>query len=174
MNLKKPLLIAGAATAVGLAGIVGMGVASAATDSASGIPTLAEKIATKFNLNKDEVQAVFDEEKVARHAEMQKHMEERLSQAVTDGKLTAEQKDKILAKLQELHANRESERASMQDMTAEERKKHMQSKHAELRQWAEDNGINEKYLPIVKMRHHHGPMSKEMFIHKSTEPTYEQ
>jgi hypothetical protein len=145
LNIKKPLLVLGAVTSIGLAGMTGLGVASAASGSSSG-DTIIDKIASKFNLNKDDVRAVFDEERSEREAEHQQKVEERLSKAVKEGKLTESQKVKIIAKLAELKAEREADRDAMKGKTTEECRAIMQQKREELRQWAKGNGISLTYL----------------------------
>ncbi len=139
---QKNLIVAGLLTATMLGGGVFALSASAATDSAN----LADKLATKFNINKDEVQKVIDEEHEARHterqAEMQTRLEERLSQAVTDGKLTEEQKTKVL----EYVKSQEGFRDSLKDKTPEERRAAMEAHREEVKKWASDNGIDETFV----------------------------
>lgn len=156
-RVKKSLAVAGVASGIALAGITGSGMVSAASDTSStgsaangsgGISSLVDKLASKFNLNKSEVQAVFDEDRSAREAERQQQVEERLTQAVTDGKITEEQKTKILAKLKEIKADMEANRDTMKDKTAEERKAEMDTKRTELETWANDNGIPVEYLRL--------------------------
>ena len=134
MKAKKSLMVAAAVATVGLGSIAGLGMASADTGSGNGVSGMVDKIATKFNLNKDDVQKVFDEEKTERQAEHQAEMSERLQDAVDNGKITAEQKTKIEEKIKEITTAREAERA-------------------ELKAWAEQNGIDMKYL---MGRGHHG------------------
>ncbi len=154
MNIKKPLLVLGAVTGIGLAGMTGLGVASAATTSTdSGADSIISKIATKFNLNKDDVKAVFDEEKTAREAEHQQKIEDRLAQAVKDGKITEEQKTKILVKLEELQKSRED----LKDKTPEQRREAMKELRDTLRQWAKDNDVPLRYLMFMH-GHHGGPI----------------
>ncbi len=90
-------------------------------------PSIIEKLVEKFGLNPDEVQAVFDEARQERQAQMQAQMQnrfqEQLNQAVTDGKITSEQMELILAK-----------RAELQEQGMQNRQ--------EMQQWAEENGIN--------------------------------
>lgn len=149
MNIKKPLLVIGAVTGIGLAGIAGLGVASAATNNSSGKDSIIDRIATRFNLNKDEVEAVFEEERAARETQRQQNLEERLTKAVEDGKLTEEQKAKILAKLEELRAAREE----WKDKTPEERHEAKHELHEELTQWAEDHDVPLEYFKFI---HHRG------------------
>ncbi len=108
--------------------------------------SLVNKISTKFGLNKAEVQAVFDEEHQAREAEMKQREEQRLSQLVTDGKITEAQKQLILSKRQELMAERQSERENFQKMTEEERRATMEKHSKALQEWAQANGIDPQYL----------------------------
>jgi 23S rRNA pseudoU1915 N3-methylase RlmH len=130
LKINKQLVVAGALAAVSLAGITGLGVASAETNGSS---SLIDKLATKFNLKKEDVQAVFDEEKSARQAERQEEFSERLQDKVDSGDITAEQKSLIENKIKELQTVREAERT-------------------ELEKWATDNKIDVKYL----MGGHHG------------------
>ncbi len=150
MNIKKSILVAGAVAGVGLAGINGLGVVSAATSTPQ--DSIIDRIASKFDLNKDEVEAVFEEYKSEREQERQQNVEERLTQAVEDGKITEEQKAKILAKLEELKSAREDWKSK----TPEERKEAKEELHSSLKQWAEDNGVPLEYL-MFQHGHHHGP-----------------
>ncbi len=130
--------------------IVGAGAmtlsASAATNASSREDSLASKIASKFNINKDEVKKVLDEDHQARQAERQadmtKKLEDRLTQAVKDGKLTEAQKTKILDYMK----TQQSFMDSLKDKTEEERKTAMDQKRQEIQKWAKDNGIDEKYV----------------------------
>lgn len=149
MNYKKPLLVAGAVTSIGAASVLGLATASAATNN-SGNDTLVDKLATTFNLNKDDVQKVFDEERKANEAERQAKVEERLDQAVKDGKITEEQKAKILAKIEEMKADH-PDPAELENKTPAEMKALMEQKRKDLEAWAEQNDIPMEYL---KFRHH--------------------
>lgn len=139
---------------IGLAGVAGLGVVSAATDS-SAKDSIIDRIAAKFNLDKEEVAQVFEEERAARQAEHQQKVEERLTQAVADGKLTEEQKAKILAKLEELKDQREA----WQDKTPEERHQAKHELHDQFKQWAEDNDVPLEYL-MFRHAHHRLGMSE--------------
>lgn len=148
MSIRKTLLVVGAASSIALASIAGV---SAATNSSAndGRDNLINKIARKFNLKPAEVKAVFEEEHAAREAEHKKSFEAKLDQLVKDGKITPDQKAKILAKKAEMKAEMKSNRTEMKDMTPAERKAEMQKRKAELEQWANDNGINTDYLKLV-------------------------
>lgn len=125
MNRRlSTLAIAGA---VGILGLGGASAASALSGTSSSSDSLVDRLVEKFNLNKTEVQAVFDEEQKARTAERTAEQSERLQDAVDDGDITAEQKTKIEAKLKELQAARETERTALE-------------------KWATDNKIDTQYL----------------------------
>jgi hypothetical protein len=81
--------------------------------SASDLPIrtpLAQKIASKFGLNTADVEEVIEQEKINMWEKRKQNLSSKLSQAVTDGKMTEEQKNKILEKLDEMEAEREAER----------------------------------------------------------------
>ena len=157
---KKTLLVAGAVTTLGTIASVGLGSVYAATNT-SGSGTIVDKIATKFNLNKDEVQKVFEEDRAEKETEHQQAMEERLTQAVTDGKLTEDQKAKILAKMAELKANRPN-MEELKNKTPEERHQLMEQHRTELEQWAKDNNIPEEYMPFhIRVKAGGGPGGPE-------------
>lgn len=118
----------------------------ASADEIDPEPALVEKIASKFNLNKDEVQKVFDEERNEMHEKMQQKNNERLSQLVTEGKITDTQKNLIQNKQKELKEQRVANKDSFKDKTPEQRKTEMESKKAELDAWAKENGIDLQYL----------------------------
>jgi polyhydroxyalkanoate synthesis regulator phasin len=125
-------------------GIVMLGLLSASVASAqdSTYPSIIQKIAEKFNLNEDEVAAVFDEERDEHHAEMQAKWSERLDDLVNDGKINAEQKQAILDKHEEMHNKMEE----WKDLDPEERHEKMRGLREEFRAWAEEQGID---LPLL-------------------------
>jgi len=118
--------------AVGLFGIKSIGAVG------NGYSPLAEKIANRFGLNKNEVEAVFEEDRVQRQEEMKTRHEDRLNQAVSDGKITEEQKQAVIAKKAELQENRQD----MANLTDEERKQKMDEHRQEMETWAEENGVD--------------------------------
>jgi TRAP-type mannitol/chloroaromatic compound transport system substrate-binding protein len=148
---KKTLLIIGAVTVLGV-GTAFTTVASAQSNGGTQDPTssLVQKIADKFNLNKDEVQKVFSEHrdgmKFNMKANMQARHEERLNQLVSEGKITEEQKNLIMNKMKELHEKKASEMETWKDLKPEERRAKMEATRTELESWAKQNGINPEYL----------------------------
>lgn len=160
--MKKSLLVVGSVTSIGLASAVGIGVASAATDTANhNSSSLVDRLASKFDLKKSDVQAVFDQDRSEREAQRQAQLEKELTQAVTDGKLTSAQKDTILAKQKEVKAAMQADRDSMKDKTAAERKAAMDQKRTDLENWAKENNIPTEYLRYV-MGGGHGPHGNNM------------
>lgn len=128
-------------TTVGLGSIASVGMASAAADTnAQG--NLVEKIASKFNISKDDVQKVFDEERAAHQAEREEKVSERLQKLVDDGTITANQKTAIEAKLKELKAEHEANRGAKQDLSEDEREAKMEEKRSALEAWAKEQGLD--------------------------------
>lgn len=167
MNIKKPLIAIGATTALGMALVAGGALAQGARGG-----DLVDKISTRFNLNKADVQKVFDENRVEKRTQMEQRYEERLNQAVKDGKLTAEQKDKILAKHKELMSQMEAKKGEIKELkaglegkSAEERKQlleqhrsEMEKHHDEIEAWEKENNIPSGYLGLKMAKgFHHKP-----------------
>lgn len=136
-NIKHKLLVGASLLTIAGASLSLSGAVSA--DTVSG-QTLIDKIATKFNLNRDEVKAVFDEERAAHKAERDQKKSEHLQTLVDDGKITAEQKIAIETKLGELDATREATRD--QNLSREEIKAKMDEERAALESWAKEQGID--------------------------------
>lgn len=155
--MNKKTLFTVVAVSILSGGLVVASNAYAQTSSQTQDPmnTLVTKIADKFNVDKAEVQKVFDEN----HKEMQaKHEEKyvaRLDQLVKDGTITAEQKTLLLNKHKELLSQMESNKDKFKDLTPEERKAQMDKHRTEIEAWAKENGVDAKYL-MMKMGHGKG------------------
>lgn len=94
--------------------------------------TLVDKLAERFNLNKDEVTGVFNELQEERQQQRQADMESKLDEAVNDGVITAEQKQVLLDKYAEMQKIQEQ----------------LNQKRKEMQQWMENSGIDfEKLAP---------------------------
>lgn len=130
---------------MGLTSVLGVGLAAAHSQQGAGQDKLVDKIAQKFNLKRDDVQKVFDENRAEHEKQHQERVKTKLDQAVKDGKITQDQENKILAKLDELQKDRES----MKGKSTQEHKAAMEKKKAELDQWAKDNNIPEDFLREV-------------------------
>lgn len=110
--------------------------------------TLLDKIIAKFNLNQDEVEQVMTDYQSERRTQMQSQYEERLNQAVADGKITEEQKQLILEKHNQLQ--------SQWDAESNERQQHRE----EMQAWAAENNIDLSYLGFGMGRSGRGGMTR--------------
>lgn len=167
MMKKQTLAVAAILAALG-AGAVGVGTTLAAEKMERPAPfsDLVTALAERFSLNEDEVQAVFDEHR----PEIRDVMFERhgggagpgmkLDAAVTNGDLTQEQADALKAKLEELHAAR----PDIENLTPEEMKAEVEANMAELKTWAEANGIPEDFLPVHHVFVGRGPAGGEKML----------
>ncbi len=147
MKFSKKFIVPAVAlgTVVSLAGIS----AVSADEADRGPGRMIERLAERFGLDQDDVQSFFDEERQTRQEERQAEYETRLSDAVSAGELTEEQKQLILAKHEEMRTQMENERGNRGEESREEREAHreeMESRRAELEAWAEENGIDMKYF----------------------------
>lgn len=148
--MQRNLILAGSLVTIAVS-TLGVGAVSASQNSKK--DDLVSKIASHFNLNKDEVQNVFDENRAEHQEERQAKREERLTSAVESGKLTEDQKTKILAKMEENRAFFES----LKDMSPAERKAAQNKHKAEMEAWAKENGIDNKWAKPGRGERHHGP-----------------
>ena len=112
-------------------------VANVFAQDANSYPPIVQKLAQRFNLNEDDVKAVFDEAKQEKKAKMQASFDDFLNQAVKDGKITEDQKQKILEKREGLKTSR-------------------LNKKEDLQKWAQENNINLEYLFGVRRGHFKG------------------
>lgn len=157
MAIKRNLILGGSLVAIAVS-TLGIGAVSAAQNSNK--DDLASKIASRFNLNKDDVQSVFDENRAEHDQARKAKLENRLTKAVRNGKLTEDQKTNILTRVDENKAFFES----LKDMEPAERKTALDNHKKEMEAWAKENGIDNKWGKPQRGRHHgpefgeHGPM----------------
>lgn len=125
---------------------------------------LIEKIATRFNLNQNDVKQVFDEHKTEMMAQHEEQFKTRVSDAVSKGTLTQAQADAIIAKKAELEANRPNfegkSQAEIRDL--------MKTQMDDLKKWAEDNNIPPqfRFFQGPLMGKAHGHFKGGMFRHQ--------
>lgn len=124
--MKKYLVVL--ASLLILLGFVGYGTVKAyAEENEGGYPPLVQKLAERFNLNEEEVKTVFDEMRGEREGLRRENREEGLNQAVANGVITEEQKQKLTDKWAEEMSQRQ--------------------KHGEeMKVWFEEQGINPESL----------------------------
>lgn len=147
MKLTKKQLIAALAVTV-LAGGIGLSsisMVSAQTGTKQDREeSLASRIATKFNINKDEVKAEIkaehDQNRTEHEAEMKQNRETQLQKLVDSGKITSDQKTAIIAKMDEMHTKMEELRNN--GKTKEENKEAHKALHDEFKTWVESQNIN--------------------------------
>jgi ABC-type glycerol-3-phosphate transport system substrate-binding protein len=143
MKMKRTVLVGAVVAAAAVGGAGGAGIASAATANTTGESSIVDKIASKFNLNKTEVQAVFDEQHQAKQAERQADQKQRLAEAVTAGKLTQAQADHITSVFNEIKALRGT--TDPRDLSQDVRDQ-IRDKMDALHDWAEANNIDMQYV----------------------------
>lgn len=148
MKYNKPTLAA--AALVGITGLGAVSAAASAHDAPDGRehPTIVKRMAETFNLDEDKVHEVLMQEHQARHEQRQEKLKDRLDQAVKDGKITEEQKTKLLGKMDQLREDRKADKREH----AADRRQHMEK----LKQWAQDNGIDLESLGLGPSQHSGG------------------
>ena len=135
MNYK--IVIPTLAVVALMAGLIFTGSARAEGETDQ-FPPMVQRLVEKFDLNTAQVQQVMDEVRSEHQQKMEVRLEENLTQAVTDGKITEEQKQAITAKHEQMQVKHEE----LKNLSPEERREKMQAWHEEMRQWAEDQGID--------------------------------
>lgn len=132
-----------------VAGTVAFGVRPAwAQTQSKGLSGLVQLIATKFNLDQSQVQAVFDQyredQKQTVAANMEQREQDRLTKLVQEGKITEDQKQAIIKELADLRAKYNFN--DLKSLSAAERKAKMKVLRDEINAWAKANGLNPSYL----------------------------
>jgi hypothetical protein len=159
---KKSKMIAATAFVLGLTAVSG-GLAYAAdtsvtTSSNNPMDSLVSAIATKFNLNSADVEVVvknvMESERSVKEAQAKTNQATRLTQAVTDGKITQAQAGLITAKMSEMQASREANKDANQNLTQEERQTMMKAEKESIKEWATSNNIPMNFL---QSGDHRGP-----------------
>jgi major membrane immunogen (membrane-anchored lipoprotein) len=134
IGLTAVAMIVTGITAV--AGVVGITKISAAINSGE-VPTIITNLANRFNLNTSDIQKVFDETKTQQE-------DARLTQLVTDGKITEAQKKLITDKSNEIKTK--IDEINNKQMTSTERGDALKALRDEIVKWANDNKIDERFV----------------------------
>lgn len=111
----------------------------------SSYPMIVQKLAERFGLDPEEINAVFAEQREQKREEMQVRFEQRLEKAAVEGNLTEEQKQAILAKKAEMQERFEE----LKDLAPEQRREAMKELHQEMRTWLKDNGIDLRFMGFM-------------------------
>ncbi|MBI4743261.1 MAG: hypothetical protein HY776_00245 [Actinobacteria bacterium] len=134
MNWKKTIIVIVVGVLVVL-GVFGAGAVIAAGNTTAK-KTIVDRLSERFNLNTDDVKKVFTEAQEERLQAMRNALEERLTTAVKEGKITEEQKTTILKKQDQILA----------------KQKELMTLQQELRDWADNNNVDMSVMG-VGMRH---------------------
>jgi len=139
MKISHKLFIA-SAVALPAVGLTGMSIASATSNTMSQDKrdSFATNLATKFNLNKNDVTKFMDEQKASRESQMKTK--------VTDALKTAGYTD---TQIKALQGKRNEQRTAMQtwrdanpNATREDMKAHHDAERTEMEAWAKEQGID--------------------------------
>jgi len=148
-KLKKSLIIGAGVATIGVAGITGVASASAlsTTTSSSGSSTsssvdssLIDKLAVKFNLNKEQVKAVFDANRSDHQAAMKASRTAALKVDLSSGKITQAQYDYIVAAQADIDTLMSS--AGSPDTQSATVKASIKTKIDALRTWMKSQNLN--------------------------------
>lgn len=139
---KKILVPTAAALMIGL-GVFGVGQISAQSDDMHS--TMIQKLSQKLGISEDKINSAFEQIHSERKSERKAFLEQKLNQAVNDGKVTDAQKQAILNKFSEMK-DFKVDKDSFKNMTAEQRRNAMQQKKQEMESWAAQNGLSLEIL----------------------------
>ena len=142
MRLKTAVAVVIAVCTLALLGVYGFSAIAAETQSTYNFPPIIQKLIEKFNLDPAKVDEVFQEQRKEMKAKQQENYEQRLEQAVKDGKLTEKQKEAILSKWNEIQTKLEA----LSKLSPEERQKALKELRDDTEKWAKDNGIDARFL----------------------------
>jgi len=93
-----------------------------------------KSLSSKLGIGEEKIQSALDSMHSEKQSERQKQFEDRLNQAIKDGKITEKQKQLILEKNKELQAKRQAEFEARQ------------KENENLKKWAEANDIDTTYI----------------------------
>ncbi len=154
--LKKGIITATAATTAAT-GFLGTAAFAQEIDEPEVQRTsIMERLAERFNLNLDDVKTFFTEMKHKRHENKQEKrgekIEDKLNTAIENGELTAAQVELLKAKKAELKTNHATLKETLKDMEPEERSEYLDAHKARIQTWAQENGIDAKWLKHGKQK----------------------
>lgn len=139
---KAYLILPSVIVAFGAIALIGKATVFAQTNTNR--PSFVAELAQKLGIEEGKVQTAVDEIHEEHHAEIEANFENRLTQLVTDGKITADQKQLILDKHNEIQTQMED--LKNQDLTPEARHTKMKEIFDDLETWAKNNNIDTQYV----------------------------
>ena len=145
-NSRKWLIIPALAITVATGGVLlTSNVASASESDMAPKDTMMSRFATKFGLDETAVKDFFEATREEHQAERKAERETKLSEAVSAGVITQEQKELLLNKQSENMEKRQSQRLDGETPrmgNREEMEAEREANQAEMKKWAEENGID--------------------------------
>lgn len=138
MKKYKFAILAATAALVAIGGLTALGLTQVAAAGNTTYPAIIENIAKAFNVEPSKVQEIFENTR-------QQEKEERLSQLVTDGKITEAQKQALIKFHDEIDTERDKLKA--EGKTRAEIREALKSTMEEHRQWLKDQGIEDALRP---------------------------
>lgn len=149
MSMKKPLIAAAAVTTISLAGLGGVGAASAMSGNSDDMEymkssSMVDRMSERFNLDKNEVRAMFEQELKAEQDDSRAELATKLDAAVESGDVTREQADHILdvnAKIDAMLRTGSSDGELSSDTRAD-----LKSEVKGLNNWGEEEDIDDELL----------------------------
>ncbi len=150
LKYKNSLVALAVVATMSGATIIGSGIVGAQSDSGNSI---VDRIASTFNLNKDEVQQVFNDAKADKRAEFVQRRDEHLNSLVEDGTITEAQK----TTLQDFAEKAKSTIGDLKDSGAskEEIRTAMEQSRKETEDWADSEGLDLNSIRPDKGDHMH-------------------
>ncbi len=133
--------------------VAGTSYVSAQTPANNSDLSIVQRMSQRFGLNQSDVQSVFDQHHQEMQSKHQARMEERLNKFVAEGKLNNTQKQAILTKIQDMQSKKLSNMENFRTMTPEQRQAEKEKHHAEMKTWAQSQGID---LSVIGGFGHHG------------------
>ncbi len=146
--------IAVTALLITLAG--GYSVFAASKQTTQSYPPVIEKLVQAFGLDRSKVDKVLGDFKQEREAQHKAMLDQKLSQDVKDGKITAKQKDAILKKMDEMQNEMKNKMETFKALTPEERRQAMEKQRTDLQAWAKENGLDLSQLRFLFGGHMRG------------------
>jgi len=143
--INKKIFIGIISVAIIGSAVLGISKANAQT-TPNNVSNIIQKLSQRFGLNENDVKQVFDQNRQERQSQMETKFEERLNQAITDGKITQAQKELILTKHEQLQAERNANLTNWQNLTPDQRRTEMEKQRTDMKTWATDNGIDTSFV----------------------------
>lgn len=109
--------------------------------------TLIDMLVSRFHLNRNDVQSVFNDFQKQRQADAQANYKARLDGLVSQGKITSAQRDLIQKEHDSLVAQKQS--SDWQNLTPRQRQDKMIQQRTDLQNWAKQNNLDPGLLYLV-------------------------